>query len=230
MVKVINLIVILLVLLNLTQAQDANKLIAKLRAEYNKVKDFEADLKVKIDISFLNAPEQQGKIYFKQPNKSKVDIKGFNMLPKQGSGNIIAELLNESNATIVISGKEKINNIENTVVKIIPNDGTKDLAVATLWVNENDMTISKIESITKKSGTFNIFLEYIKVDNKYYLPSKVLIKLNVPNFSLPKSMTGENAAKAAKKKEGNTEGKVTFTYFNYKVNKGIKDEVFNAKK
>ena len=224
-----NLIALIILILTFAEsnAQDVNKIVANLKTELDKVKDFQADLKVKIDISYLNAPEQVGKIYYKEPNKSKVDIKGFNLLPKQGSGNIVSEIINDPKNTLVYSGTEIVNGAKTSIIKVIPNDQTKDLALATLWVDESKNVVVKIENITKKSGTFNISINYLKFENKYYMPINVLVKLNVPEFSLPSTITGENAAKAAQKKKGsNTEGTVSFTYSNYVINKGVSNSIF----
>lgn len=220
-------IILLFILLisSSSYAQDAQKIIANLKKQLSAVKDFQANLSVKIDISFLNAPEQNGKIYYKAPNKTKIDIPGFAMLPKQGSGNFINDILFESNATAVYIGKEMFNNMQVTSIKIIPTDPNNDLALANLLVDEARNVVVKAETITKKNGTFLIFLDYLSLDNKIYMPSKVLVSLNVPEFSLPKTMSGDTSGKE-KKKKGNTEGKVTFTYSNYIINKGIDDNIF----
>lgn len=207
------------------QSQDAQKIISDLKKQLSAVKDFQANINVKIDISFLNAPEQNGKIYYKAPNKTKIDIPGFAMLPKQGSGNFINDIIFEKNATAVYVGKEMLNNVQVTAIKIIPTDANNDLALANLWVDESKNVVLKVETITKKNGTFMIFVDYTNIESKIWMPSKVLVSLNIPEFSLPKTMSGANTSKE-KKRKGNTEGKVTFTYSNYIVNKGIDDKVF----
>jgi outer membrane lipoprotein-sorting protein len=225
--KILIFLSILTLNLSNSYSQDPQKIIANIKKQLSSVKDFQANINVKIDISFLNAPEQNGKIYYKAPNKTKIDIPGFAMLPKQGSGNFINDIIFDNNSTIVYVGKEELNKMPVTSIKIIPTDANNDLALANLWVDETRNVVMKVETITKKNGTFMIFLDYSNIEGKIWMPSKVLVSLNVPEFSLPKTMSGDTSGKE-KKKKGNTEGKVTFTYSNYIVNKGIDDKIFST--
>lgn len=216
---------------NNLKSQTADEVVKKVLSNFEMVKDFSADMKLKIDISYLNAPEKSGKIYFKSPNKTKIDIDGFSMLPKQGTGNFIAEILNGDN-TIIANGNEKIDGTDCISIKVIPNNPKNDVAIMTMWVNSQNWTVLKTESITKKSGSFVINLKYTKVDSKFMMPSQVKINFSVPEFSLPKTMTGDfkdNKENKPKSKDGKTEGIVSINYTNYMINKGIKDDVFKDK-
>jgi outer membrane lipoprotein-sorting protein len=221
----------LVVFTNNIYAQTADEVVKKVLSNFEMVKDFSADMKLKIDISYLNAPEKSGKIFFKIPNKTKIDIDGFSMLPKQGTGNFIAEVLKGDN-TIIANGEEKIDGIDCISIKVIPNNPKNDVAIMTMWVSLQNWTVIKTESITKKSGSFIINLKYTKVENKFMMPSQVKINFSVPEFSLPKTMTGDfkdNKENKPKSKDGKTDGIVNIIYSNYFINKGIKDDVFKDK-
>lgn len=225
------ILISLITISNNVKSQTADEVVKKVLNNFEMIKDFSADMKLKIDISYLNAPEKSGRIYFKSPNKTKIDIEGFSMLPKQGTGNFIAEILNGDNTTIA-NGNEKIEGIDCISIKVIPNNPKNDVAIMTMWVNPHNWTVIKTESITKKSGSFVINLKYAKIDNKYFMPSQVKIVFSVPEFSLPKTMTGDfkdNKENKPKSKDGKTEGTVTINYSNYIINKGIKDELFKDK-
>lgn len=203
------------------------EIIDKVKDNFKKIKDFQADMNLKIDISYLNAPEKSGKIYFKQPNKTKIDIDGFSMLPKQGTGNFINEILSKD-ITIIENGTENLGNVSTTKVKIIPNNPTEDIAIATMWIDTKDFNVLKSEIITKKSGSYTVMIDYKQINNMY-LPEEVKIKFSVPEFSLPKTMTGDfkDDKSKSKSKDGKTEGLVVINYSNYIVNKGLNDNVFN---
>lgn len=222
--KIILVISILLFTFNTSFSLE---IIDKVKDNFKKIKDFQADMNLKIDISYLNAPEKSGKIYFKQPNKTKIDIDGFSMLPKQGTGNFINEILSKD-ITIIENGTENLGNISTTKVKIIPNNPFEDIAIATMWIDNKDFNVIKSEIITKKSGSYTVFIDYIQSQN-VHLPEKVKIKFSVPEFSLPKTMTGDfkDDKSKSKSKDGKTEGIVVLNYSNYIVNKGLNDNVFN---
>lgn len=221
------LIIITILIFNINISY-SNETINKVLEKMNLVKDFQAIMTLKIDISYLNAPEKSGTIYFKQPNKTKIDIEGFSMLPKQGTGNFLAEVLSKEN-TYITNGIENYSGKNCEVIKVIPNDPKSDVAIMTIWVDNSSYNVLKVESITKKSGSFTIGMKYTKIE-QFYMPSEVKINFSVPEFSLPKTMTGDfkdNKENKPKSKDGKTEGTVIINYSNYKINKGISDKIFN---
>jgi len=211
---------------NFSYSQDASEIAKSLLSEYNKINTFQSDISINIDISYLNSPEKIGKIYFKSPNTSKVDIEGFSMLPKQGTGNFIGELL-KLKSTVISLGKENLNNKEYTHIKLIPNN-SKDIVLVDMFVDEDTKRVYKADITTKDNGTFYIEIDY---DNsmKFNLPSKVEIEFVVPNFKMPKAFVGprDKSKVDEMQKDGETtKGKVILKYWNYIVNKKIDESKF----
>jgi len=204
----------------------------KVQYQFSLVKDFEAEASLKIDISYLKVPNGVGKVYYKYPDKTLFDMKGLNMLPQKGLNSPVSQILTEKNTTPVYGGQAKYNGMTVELIKMIPLDQNSDIAVATLWIDERTNTIAKIETTTKKSGTFTAEIQYHNIDKKYYVPQQVFVSFEVPEFKLPKTMTGDFDSKTEETKKstnGKTKGTVTLTYWNYKVNKGIKDSFFKQK-
>jgi outer membrane lipoprotein-sorting protein len=75
------------------QTKDPNKLLDAVRQKFNKVNDYKVNASVKLDMSFIKVPDMTAKVYFKKPDKIKVEAEGFAMLPKQGLKFSPAELL-----------------------------------------------------------------------------------------------------------------------------------------
>jgi outer membrane lipoprotein-sorting protein len=212
--------------------RNANEIMDKVRYQYSLVKDFEAEASLKIDISYLKVPNGTGKIFYKYPDKTAFEMKGLNMLPQKGLNSPVAQILTEKNTTPIYGGQAKYNGVTVELIKMIPLEQNSDIALATLWVDERTNTIAKMETTTKKSGTFTAEIQYLTVDKKYFVPKQVFVSFEVPEFKLPKTMTGDFDAKTEDKKpsaNGKTKGTVTLTYWNYKVNKGINDSVFKKK-
>jgi outer membrane lipoprotein-sorting protein len=62
------------------------------------------------------------------------------------------------------------------------------------------------------------------------MPNEVKINFSVPEFSLPKTMTGDfkdNKENKPKSKDGKTEGTVIIKYSDYVINKGVSDKLFD---
>ena len=214
----------------LAQQKDANKLLEALKQKFDKVKDYQADISVKVDISFLKVPETKATIYFKQPDKVKIDSKGFAMLPKQSINFSPVELLNgDYNAFYVKS--ETIDNRKLEVIKIIPNNDSLDIILSTLWIDESNSIIRKVETTGKRSGTTTIGLNY--ENPAYSLPSKVTFSFNLGNMTMPKQPQTQNDPDEHGGDHGRRQslsGTVTLSYSNYKINKGIPDSFFEEKK
>jgi outer membrane lipoprotein-sorting protein len=220
--------VLLITSVNLfAQQKDAKKLLDAVVHKFNKVNDYEADIAVKVDISFLKVPETKAKVYFKQPDKVKIDSKGFAMLPKQSVNFSPVELLNgDYNAFYVKS--ETIDNRKLDVVKIIPNNDSLDIILSTLWIDDAQSIIRKVETNGKKTGTTTIMLEY--ENPTYSIPSKVTFSFNLGNMTMPKQLQEKQDPDEQKgnhdRRQQSLSGSVILIYSNYKINKGIPDSFF----
>ncbi len=212
------------------ESNDAEKILNSIRNNLSVVKDFQVDLSIKIDLEYLNIPDAKAKYYFKSPDKSKLVSEGFGLLPKQGIGLPTNQLLNTAH-TSVITGKETINGRVLTKVKVIPLDENSEIILSTLWVEEKTSLIYKVSSSTRR-GTLDMSFTYGGTEQKYGLPKTVAIVFVLPQFSLPKSLTGDlqknNRTQKNAKKE--VKGKAIVTYTNYMINKGVNDEVFKVEK
>ncbi|MBK9250213.1 MAG: hypothetical protein IPM69_19425 [Ignavibacteria bacterium] len=212
------------------QTPDATAIATKIKDKFKLVKDFSANVTIKVDVEFLKAPDSKAKLYFKQPNKTKLESTGFAMLPKQGIGLPIATLL-EGDYTALYVGTETLNSLPVTIIKIIPASDTGDVILSSLWVDGNSL-VRKIKSSTRKGGTVIIELAYGQNAN-FSLPATVKITFDLPNFALPKTLTGDISSDTPKTKtppSKTLKGSATLTYSNYQINKGLQDSFFDEKK
>ncbi len=75
------------------QKKDPDQILQKVVANFEKIKDYEVDVNIKVDVEFLKVPESNAKIFFKQPDKIALKSEGFAMLPKNGFNFSPASLL-----------------------------------------------------------------------------------------------------------------------------------------
>ena len=225
---------LMLVLSITAQDKNAELILDAVKEKFNKIKDYEVDVKISVDVNFLKVPETAAKIYFMQPDLVKLDSEGFALLPKEGVNFSPVKLLNEDYTAIFI--KEDIfQNHKVDVVKVIPNNDSSGVVLSTLWIDIEGHYIRKVETTTKTNGTLKIELIY-KEKEKWGLPSSAIFSFNVSDVQLPAAFSGEiggdqNENKNSKRggKESMS-GKVTLTYTNYKVNKGISADFFENSK
>ncbi|MHC1736825.1 MAG: outer membrane lipoprotein carrier protein LolA [Ignavibacteriaceae bacterium] len=226
------LIVILAALAgNSLQAQiNADKLLSDVRKNFDRVKDYSADMLIKVDVNVIRIPDTKVRILFKAPDKMRIKSENFAMLPKAGMNFSPNDLLKGDNS-IILEKEEDWNGSRIAVIKLIPLGTSTDIVLSTIWVDVNQLVVRKVESTTKTKGTFVIDLQYDKSLTEFPLPSVMTFKFDMSrqNF-IPEELEGEKKPKEEKKdKKKKTEGTVKITYSGYKVNKGIADSEFIEK-
>ncbi|RYZ28203.1 MAG: hypothetical protein EOO10_10310 [Chitinophagaceae bacterium] len=210
-------------------AQTEEALLQKVKARLEKVTDYEATGKMKMDVSFINAPESNVTIYFKKPNKFKVKkAGGISILPKGGVSVNMSSLLPTTAYQTVSGGKAVVNGTQTIIVKLIPTDEASDVVLSTLYIDEKEAVIRKAVVTTKESGTYDVQMNYGKYV-AWGLPDKVVFSFNTKDYKLPKGITFEYEKGGEKKtddKSKNKKGTVTISYESYKINKGVDDKNF----
>lgn len=211
-----------------SSAQDETELIKKVKAKLDKVNDYTAQGKMKIDVSFIDAPDSKIIVYYKKPDKFKVKkAGGISILPKGGISVNMGSLLANENYDVVTGRDAKVNGTDTKVIKLLPRDDNSDVVLTTLFIDEKNAVIRKATVTTKENGSYEIELNYGKYID-WGLPDKAIFVFNTSDYKLPKGITFEYE-KGDKKKEAlkNKKGKVEITYSSYIINKGIDDKIFS---
>lgn len=229
--KKISLILCFLTLVcsNTGKAQTADGLLQKIKEKLDKVNDYEAKGKMKMNVVFIKAPVASVKVYYKKPDKLKINNEsGISLIPK-GSINInMSNIVANSDACDILDGgKEEKTGLR--IIRLLPRDENADVAISTLYVDDKLYLVKKARTTTKENGTYELEMEYGKFAG-YGLPDKVIFSFNTKEYKLPKGVTFdyEDGSKKEedKNKLKNKKGKVEITYSNYIVNKGVPDSVF----
>ncbi|MBK7632714.1 MAG: hypothetical protein IPJ23_18910 [Ignavibacteriales bacterium] len=223
--------ILLLFQFGISQSKDPDEIINAVITNFDLVKDYQVDVKIKVDIEFVKVPETIAKIYFKQPDKVHLEAEGFAMLPKKGMEFSPTSLIQKDH-TAIYEQDVDLNGIKTSIVKIIPLGAQGDVILTTLWIDQKEKIIRKVESTTKTNGTFTIDFSYNdKV--KYPLPEKIVFAFNIDKMNLKGNISGDKSDSQKKNKnkpsDSRTKGKVIVSYSNYMVNKGISDSIFENK-
>lgn len=215
------------------QSNKSEEILDKVKENFSKVKDYEVDVHIKVDVNFLKVPESKAKIFFKQPDKISLKSEGFAMLPREGLNFSPLNFLT-GDYTSIFDNEGNIDGYSCYLIKVIPLGDKSDLILTNLWIDKNQYIIRKIESTTKSNGTFIIDLKYSN-DMKFPLPLSMVFSFNVRKMELPEGITPDpdemNQQREEKKdKNSTTTGKVYVTYSNYKVNINLPDSIFKDEK
>ncbi|MHB8580386.1 MAG: LolA family protein [Ignavibacteriaceae bacterium] len=227
--KKIILLFATLVSISLAQSKDPDLILKNVKQEFSTVKDYVADIKIKVDVKVLKVPETRAKIYFKQPDKIHIESEGFAMIPRKGLDYSPTSLLKDKYSAFY-QKEDVVDGIKTSVVKVIPLEDKSNIILSTLWIDQAKNVIRKIESTTKTNGTFTIVLSY-DPNSKFPLPDSMIFQFDMSRIDLaPNGFNDGIEKKNNKKILAGLVGKVYITYSNYIVNKGIPDSIFEEKK
>ncbi len=228
MKKIITLMLFLAPTL-LVQAQTAEEVIARVKAKLEKVNDYEAKGKMKTNVIFIKAPIANVKVYYKKPNKIRINNEsGISFIPK-GSVNINLNniFINTEGFDLIDMGKEEKTSFR--IIKLLPKDENSDVVLSTVYIDEKQSLIRKAKTTTKENGTYELEMTYGKYA-AWGLADKVSFHFNTKDYKLPKGITFDYDDGTKKEpnpdKMKNKKGEVLITYSSYIINKGVADSVF----
>ncbi len=228
-----NSIVILLFTTLTSWSQDAKTLLREVNRKFNLVNDYQANVDMKFYIPSIKMNNLSGKVFFKRPNKFKIRAKGIFFLPKQNPvQNISAMLLDTNNYNTLLSGYEMIDGKKCAVVNLIPNVSNNELILGKFWIDIANPLVLKSQITTKNNGTIET-LSFYKSQEKYALPDKVIIQLEMPKVKVPKMMSADLKKKSDKTKSdpnAKEKGSIELYFKDYQLNKKFGDEVFEEAK
>lgn len=223
------LVVLFLVNSFLLSAQTAEEIIGKVKAKLDKVDDYEANGKMKTNVIFIKAPIANVKVYYKKPNKLRINNEnGISFIPK-GSVNINLSniFINTTGFDMIDMGKEAGTNLR--IIKLLPKDENADVVLSTVYIDEALSLIKKAKTTTKENGTYELEMTYGKYSG-YGLADKVVFSFNTKDYKLPKGITFDyddgTRRQETPDKLKNKKGKVEISYSGYTINKGVPDSVF----
>lgn len=225
-------VMILLVLLGPLSGltQDVTTLVTKVRAKLDQVNDYTAEGKMKTDVAFIKAPVGKIKVFFRKPDRFKLQKDGgISILPKGGISVNMRSLLTTDQFLALDAGLQPYNGQTLRMVKLLPVQDNSDVILTTLLIDERELLIKKAVSTTRENGTYEMEMEYGNF-RQYALPDKVVISFQTKDYKLPKGVTLEfsdgDKPKTEAEKLKNKKGRIEITYASYSINKGIAESIF----
>ncbi len=211
-------------------AEDAEQLLSRITATMQKVKDYSASVTITPDIPLVNIQPVEATVYFKTPNSFQLESKSIAILPKQGFMELNRIVTRRDLFSAVATGSENVANHPAKVLTLLPKSDTMDVILAKLWVDESAGVVLKAQITTRSAGTINV--EYLYGGYKAFgLPDKITFIVDVKKFKLPKGVTTDfnRSRKAEEEQRERKSGTISISLSNYKVNKGLSDEIFKKK-
>ena len=237
--------IILLFLLYSFLFSDENKedyYIRKTNEKFNEVNDYQVEMVIRVKVPAFRMPKKKYKVFYKKPNKIKIKSKGFGILPKTGLFTSPNDNFDNLKNITMIYDEDLSNHvvlrgdlIVDSLKFDMPNEYSRitfdpivEVKIDTInWVIKNVTT--KLDSLK----LFQINNNYDTYNNKYYMPKESVVKYFIKDKKLfnwinkdASNVIGQGK-ELANRNDSIVEGTITVEYNNYKINKGIKDKIFD---
>jgi len=202
--------------------EEAVRYLDAIEKKYSELKDYTADVNVHFDMETFKTPDMKAKLYFKAPDKMKVESKGVFFFPREG-GFFNPALFKKDDFEIrilepVAVGKKDIK------LKIVPKKKEKMGREFVLLIDRNDNLVREIQTSQFDGRETKAKIEYGRYGS-FELPRYILLTLDLPSVE-PNERRGFGPFE---QKSERVTGTIEITYANYKVNTGLKDEIFKEK-
>ena len=132
----------------ISKAQTAEEVVQKVKDKLGQVNDYQAKGKMKTNVAFIKAPIATVKVYFKKPNRIRINNEsGISFIPK-GSVNINLSniFVNTNGFDIIDVGKEPGTGLR--IIKLLPKDENADVVLSTLYIDEAQSLIRRANTST----------------------------------------------------------------------------------
>ncbi len=209
---------------NVLLSQNPRGLLNLVQAKLNKANDYKADIRISVDLPYIRFMPLSTKLYFKKKDKFKIATKSIAILPKQGFMQLSGLVTDTNSYAAIFQNDEMLNNVNTTLLNLIPTNDTSDVILAKLWIDTKNQIIVKSLVTTKSSGT--IKTEYIYGSQiAYGLPDVIKFSVDVKKFNIPKALAADINTSTSKKVEKKS-GEIVVSLKKYEINKGIPDSIF----
>ncbi|MDD3558861.1 MAG: hypothetical protein PHW27_09825, partial [Melioribacteraceae bacterium] len=122
--------VVLSTIISYAQDKNPDEILNKVKSEFLKINDYSVNAVINVDVDFLKVPESKATIYFRQPDKMKLESDGFALLPKQGLDFSPSKLL-EGDYTAIYTKTDTLDGENIDVIKVIPESDSSGIILST---------------------------------------------------------------------------------------------------
>jgi outer membrane lipoprotein-sorting protein len=201
--------------------EESARILDALQKKYSGLKDYTVDVNIHFDVEGFKAPDMQAKLYFKAPDRMKIESKRIFFLPKEG-GTFNPFMFNKEDFEVKIlerlthGGRNAVN------LKLTPKKRKLNAQDYILTVDTDRNLIREMNASSSDGREVKALIEYGNFGD-FDLPTRIELHLNV---QFNESMEIRDFGPSSQSPKRVT-GRVDITYSNYKVNSGLSDKIFD---
>ena len=125
-------------------------------------------------------------------------------------------------------GKEALKDRELLKLELVPRNEGMKVRRLVLWIDPNRWVTLKIEIVTWQGQSFQVDLEYKKFQDRFWMPLKATAMVDLSGFRGFSSFHGRSGWETPNRAESDKmKGEITVGFYDYRINEGIPDSVFD---
>ncbi len=201
-------------------------LVDSVSARFAAIEDYSVRIKLKVELPKFRMPRKTINLYFKQPDKLKVEADGFAIVPRQGL-NVAAVL--DSLTDIRFLPADSVAEFRCWQVAGERQQGDRTL-ISTVWIDRDEFVIRRVKTRMDTLDVMTVNIEYEQVEKKYYMPVRTVVDLQIsPAAIAAMEHSHQDRRRSPPSEQAEdipTGGQMIMEFSRYRINRGIKDRVF----
>ncbi len=190
--------------------------------KFDGVKDYTVDVKIHTDIKAVQAPDMEATVYYKQPDKIKIDPKGLFLMPKN-VGMINPREFDPDKYLIEILDTLTYDGDPAVRLSLVPKKNETSGHNVILTIDKKEWLIREIATAPYPGREASAKITYAQFDG-FQMPVKIEVTLNVGKVDGQGKEFGPEHRRLSE-----MNGKVEIYYSNYKINSGLSDKIFEKR-
>ncbi len=214
------------------QAWNAHQVLDSLRARFNRVEDYQVDLKMSLDLPGLRMPRKKMTLTFKQPDKTRLGARGFAMVPRRGLV-LAPDTLFENLHDLTMVGDTLMNGHPCLILRGLEK-GPDDLILrADVIVDRELWLVRGVTTFMEDNEVFRLRTEYVEAAPGIHMPGETHLRFQLNERFIRGRHSWDSfdpdAPKPVLDERQDMVGEASISFTNYRVNQGIPDEFFHGK-
>ncbi|UCD38448.1 MAG: hypothetical protein JSW54_02940 [Fidelibacterota bacterium] len=211
---------------------EADRVLNHLRERFDRIEDYQVNLEVSLDMPMLRMPRKRMTFSFKQPDKTRLEARGFAMVPRRGLALSPDSLLHTLHDLEVVTGDTLIDGHPSILLQGFEEGPDNLRLLAEVIVDREIWVVRAITTRQEEKEIFRIQIDYLEVAPGLYMPEETRLAFQLNERFLRGRYQGRGASfdpdiPAPIVEEGqDMTGEASIRFSNYRVNHGIADSYF----
>tara|TARA_R110002020_G_scaffold462220_1_gene681633 strand:- start:133 stop:795 length:663 start_codon:yes stop_codon:yes gene_type:complete len=176
--------------ISLITGQEIDSDLLDIRERMDSIEKFNANLKLEVDINFINMPVKDAQMKYTKGEDVKFLSEDFVLIPKRGLDLPLNEIFKYPFITLN-RGVEMREGKPYKVINVIPDDKRADFSIATFLLDTVHKRIKESQITTKKDGSYSLNMSYPNPQN--VLPSLIEVSFEMDKVKIPLRYMGKDA-------------------------------------